>query len=306
MVPGAGVRLAVRTSGNPGGEPVLLIHGFPDTSAVWDPLRALLDERFLVITYDVRGAGASGDPGRGGYGLDLLVADLEAVLDATVGSRPVHLVGHDWGSLQAWEAVLRPRVAARFASFTSCCGPPLDHVALRARVNLRRGPAGWGDLARQAVRSTYVQVFHLPGLPRLVAGAGPGAAARMRRAWAAYLGLVEGLTTNDRWPEPTFAGDAGRGMHLYRANVRSKLRRPHARTTEVPTQLVVAARDRYLLPATFDGLERWAQRSWRRDVPYGHWVVRSHPQVVAGAITELVDHLAGGPPAPALVAARRS
>lgn len=303
-VPGAGVRLAVRTTGDPEGPPVLLVHGFPDTSAVWDPLRALLDERFQVVTYDVRGAGESGDPGRDGYGLDLLVADLEAVLDATVGRRPVHLVGHDWGSIQSWEAVLTPRLASRFASFTSICGPPLDHVGVRLRENLRGGAAGLRAGSRQFVRSSYVYAFHLPGLPRLVGAVGPEGADRLRRGWAGYLHRVEGVGTDDRWPAPTFARDAARGMELYRANIRARLARPRQRTTPVAVQVLVAEHDRYIAPSTLSGLERWAERFWWRPVPYGHWMVRSHPEVVAAAVTELADHLQGGPESPALAAGR--
>lgn len=304
-VPGAGVRLAVRTTGDPDAPPLLAVHGFPDTSAVWDPVRALLEQRFRVITYDVRGAGGSDDPGADGYGLDLLVADLEAVLDATVGRQPVHLVGHDWGSIQSWEAVLTPRLAARFASFTSMCGPPIDHVGLRAREDLRGGAAGLRASGRQLLRSSYVYAFHLPGLPRLVGSVGPGGADRLRRAWTGYLHRVEGVSTDDRWPAPTFAADAARGMGLYRANIRHRLARPRLRTTEVPVQVLVAARDRYIAPSTLSGLDRWAERFWWRDVPTGHWVERSQPEVVAAAVTELADHLEGGPEAPALAAARR-
>src|SRR5205085_969867 len=66
---------------------------------------------------------------------DLLVRDMAAVIDAVSPDEKVHLVGHDWGSIQAWEAVTT--MPERFASFTSISGPGLDHAGLR----MRAGPA---------------------------------------------------------------------------------------------------------------------------------------------------------------------
>ena len=69
-------------------------------------MRAQLDNRYRVISCDVPGAGASEAPvGRAAYRLERLAADLAAVADATCGAQPFHLVGHDWGSIQSWEAV---------------------------------------------------------------------------------------------------------------------------------------------------------------------------------------------------------
>ena len=124
---GAGLSLSVTEYGERGRPTVVLVHGFPDTSSVWEPLADRLSSELHVVAYDVRGAGRSDAPaGRGGYALPLLVDDLEAVLDQTSPDAPVHLVAHDWGSVQGWEAVTTKGLANRFASFTSISGPPLD------------------------------------------------------------------------------------------------------------------------------------------------------------------------------------
>ncbi len=142
---GAGLDLAVTERGDPAHSTVLLVHGFPDTSVVWEPLALILAERFHVVTYDVRGAGHSDIPAnRADYALPLLVDDLAAVADAVSPAKPVHLVAHDWGSIQGWEAVTEDRLAGRFASYTSISGPPLDHAALWARRHRTSNP---GDLA---------------------------------------------------------------------------------------------------------------------------------------------------------------
>ena len=61
------VDLAVDERGPSDAPTVVLVHGYPDTSAVWAPVAERLADRYHVVTYDVRGAGASGAPeGRGG------------------------------------------------------------------------------------------------------------------------------------------------------------------------------------------------------------------------------------------------
>ncbi|WP_415858290.1 alpha/beta fold hydrolase [Burkholderia pseudomallei] len=128
------VRLAVYLSGPRNAPPVILVHGYPDSARVWERVREHLDKRFRVIAYDVRGAGASDAPKRrADYKLSVLAQDLLAVADVTCGDRPFHLVGHDWGSIQCWEAATDPAVKGRLASYTSISGPCLDHVSRAAQ-----------------------------------------------------------------------------------------------------------------------------------------------------------------------------
>lgn len=248
---------------------VVLLHGYPDTSAVWKPIAELLAADHHVVAYDVRGAGASDAsrrPGLAAWGLDRLIDDLAAVLEACVPDRSVHLVGHDWGSLQGWEAVTSGRFDGRITGFTSISGPALDHVARRARQ--RPSPA-------QAARSWYVAAFHLPVLAPVAWRLG------MARVLRAQLDADPELRTDEAWPAPTLAGDAARGVNLYRANVVPRMVAPGDRTTDVPVELVVARRDRFIGEEILEGLEHVAPRLHRHEVDAGHWVVRSHPEEVA-------------------------
>ena len=263
---------------------VLLVHGFPDTSAVWDPVVERLIDSFHVVRYDVRGAGQSGvPPDRSGYALPLLVEDMVAVVDATSPDRPVHLVAHDWGSIQGWDAVTTAVVAARFASYTSISGPPLDHAGLWARQHRTLRPSDLFRSLRQALHSWYIAFFHLPRVPELIAHG-----SRATRLWARALHRIEHAPTDERWPASTFNADFAHGVELYRANVRGRMLHPEARYTDVPVQLVIPLRDRYVTSPLLDGLEDWTSELRRRPVDAGHWVIRTNPDIVVAAIREFV------------------
>lgn len=292
---GAGLELAVTERGEPSASTVVLVHGYPDTSAVWGPVAEQLAIGYHVVTYDVRGAGASDIPARtSDYRLDLLVADMAAVIDTVSPDRPVHLVGHDWGSIQSWAALVDDRLTGRIASYTSISGPPLDHAALWARSRFGLRPAAWAAGLRQALRSWYILFFHLPIAPALLS-LGVRSGDRGRRAWVRALSLIEGVPSDGSWPAASVPSDALHGIGLYRANVRPRFANPVRRHVDVPVQIIVPTRDRYVTPALLDGLESWSDRVWRREVPAGHWVVRSHPDGVVRWVRELVEHAEGGP-----------
>jgi pimeloyl-ACP methyl ester carboxylesterase len=297
------VRLAVYVSGPRDAPPIVLVHGYPDSAAVWEPVRALLDARYRVISYDVRGAGASDAPAtRSAYRLERLAADLAAVADATCGTRPFHLVGHDWGSIQSWEAVTDPAFSGRIASFTSISGPCLDHAAL----NLRGGDANssgitntrikrpFGSGIRQTLKSWYIFFFHLPWLPELVWRAG-GA-----RLWPLWLRVTERVRPSR---DPAQTRNAINGLALYRANFIDKLLRPRSRPAQAPVQFIVPLRDRYVGPELSLGLEGWLGAYERVEIDAGHWVVLRDPARIAAAIDGFVQRHRtdrGGPAASAV------
>ncbi|MDQ4031162.1 MAG: alpha/beta fold hydrolase, partial [Actinomycetota bacterium] len=125
-----GVALRVYESGPLDAPTVICVHGYPDDHTVWDGVAAELAPRYRVVSYDVRGAGASGKPrSRLAYRLDQLAEDLAAVVNAVSPARQVHLLAHDWGAVATWHAVTGEWLRGRVASYTSISGPCLDHAA---------------------------------------------------------------------------------------------------------------------------------------------------------------------------------
>ena len=273
-----GEELAVEVSG-PGGAPVILcVHGYPDTRRVWDGVAGLLDTTFRVVRYDVRGAGESSTPkDDSGFRLEALAADLGAVAKHFGGGVPVHLVGHDWGGIQAWEALADPELAPLFASFTVISGPCLDHIGfwLRDALAIR----GLRARLKQAARSWYVAAFHLPN-------AGEKAKRTILRHGAAF-----GIHDGGHIP-PTLGDDAARGTALYRANMRRRLFTPRPRPIRMPVLQLVPTRDAYVTPVLAEPAEAWVDELYRRDLDGGHWAVRSSPGEVASHVEAFVRYVA--------------
>lgn len=281
-----GTRLAVQDHGGTG-PTIVLVHGYPDDHHVWDLVVPDLTADHRVVSYDVRGAGGSEAPtATADYRLEHLVADLAAVIDAVSPDERVHLVAHDWGSIQTWAAVVDPRVARRVASYTSMSGPGLDHVANWMAARRRPGWTRWKEAAGQGLHSWYIVAFHTPIAP-LAFKAGLG------RRWGAILQRGERVTVDDIWPGPDITADAVNGMRLYRANMFQRIRRPERTHTDVPVQLVVALRDPFVPPRLLDGIEDIAPDLVRVEVDAKHWLPRSKPEVVARLVREHTTRVAG-------------
>jgi pimeloyl-ACP methyl ester carboxylesterase len=289
--------LAVYEQGKPGNPVVLLVHGYPDTHRVWDDVAIALAEDHFVVRYDVRGAGDSARPAhRRDYRLELLAQDLFAVADAVSPDRSVHVVAHDWGSIQSWQAVTDPSAVGRIASFTSISGPCLDHIGhwMRHRVT-HPTPRHLAQLLNQTAHSWYITAFHLP----IVAPAlwRHGLADR----WPTVLRVAEGVRPRPGHPQPTLVADAVNGINLYRANMLPHLLRPALRTTEVPVQVIGLTKDNYVSLALTEGLEQWAPQLWRRTMPATHWsaLLQKGP-TVARMVGEFVSRQEGSSASPAL------
>ncbi|MEV5433555.1 SDR family oxidoreductase [Streptomyces sp. NPDC052701] len=291
-----GVDLCVAELGDPDRPTVVLVHGYPDSKEVWSEVAVRLAGRFHVVLYDVRGHGRSTAPRplRGGFTLERLTDDFLAVADAVSPDRPVHLVGHDWGSVQSWEFVTVRRTEGRIASFTSVSGPSLDHFGhwIGRRVK-RPTPRRVGQLLGQGAKSWYVHLLHLPLLPEL-AWRGP-----LGRRWPGILRRVEKVPGGD-YPTASLPSDAAHGAWLYRDNVRARLRRPRTDAhAHVPVQLITPQGDPFLSESLYDDLERWVPRLTRRTLPAGHWVPRTRPDQLAAWITQFVTSVEDGGPGPA-------
>ncbi|GAA3908928.1 SDR family oxidoreductase [Streptomyces gulbargensis] len=300
-----GIELCVAELGDPSRPTVLLVHGYPDSKEVWSRVAVRLAEEFHVVLYDVRGHGRSTAPVplRGGFTLEKLTDDFLAVADAVSPDRPVHLVGHDWGSVQSWEFVTVGRTQGRIASFTSISGPSLDHFGhwIKRRAT-RPTPRRVGQLLGQGAKSWYVYLLHTPVLPEL-AWRGP-----LGKRWPKILERVEKVPAGD-YPTASLPSDAAHGAWLYRDNVRARLSRPRPDAyAHAPVQLITPVGDAFLSERLHDDLGAWVPELTRRTLSAKHWVPRTRPDQVSAWVAEFVrthEEPAGRAPKPAAAAVAR-
>ncbi|RCG13954.1 short chain dehydrogenase [Streptomyces diacarni] len=281
-----GIELCVAELGDAQQPTVMLVHGYPDSKEVWSKVAGLLADRFHVVLYDVRGHGRSTAPVplRGGFTLEKLTDDFLAVADAVSPDAPVHLVGHDWGSVQAWEFATVRRTEGRIASFTSISGPSLDHFGhwIKRRMT-RPTPRRAAHLLGQSAKSWYVYALHTPLLPEL-AWRGP-----LGKRWPRLLEVTEKVP-GDGYPTASLPQDAAHGAWLYRDNVRPRMRRPRTDAyAHVPVQLITPTGDAFLSEHLYDDLDRWAPQLTRRTLPAKHWVPRTRPDQLAAWISGFVN-----------------
>jgi pimeloyl-ACP methyl ester carboxylesterase len=255
------------TDGGPiDGEPVVLLHGFPQTSTSWDRVSALLhEEGYRTLAPDLRGYSPGARPsGRRAYAGELLAADVAALLERV--GRPVHLVGHDWGSAVGWYvAASRPDL---LLSWTAVSVPhPAAFMASMTR-------------STQLLKSWYMGFFQLPVLPELLLTRARG----LRERALAHAGMDRRL--RERFQVEMVEGGAlpgglgyYRGLPFSMASVGG--------TVRVPTMMVWSTGDVALGRKGVDLTPQHVDAPYELVVLQGvsHWIPDHEPQVLVDAIT---------------------
>lgn len=94
------------------GDPIVLLHGFPQSWYEWRDIIPRLAAHFRVIAPDLRGLGDSTRPA-GAYDKKTVAADVWELLHGKLGINEFHLVGHDWGGPVAYALAAAHRDAVK-------------------------------------------------------------------------------------------------------------------------------------------------------------------------------------------------
>jgi pimeloyl-ACP methyl ester carboxylesterase len=269
QLPARGLVFDALAAGPPTGELVVLLHGFPQTSACWTLLlETLAAAGYHAAAPDQRGYSPGARPSTiQAYRMPELVADVVAIADR-LDAETFHLVGHDWGGVVAWQ--LAGHHPDRVASLTAVSTP---HPRAFARALV----------GTQALRSAYIPVFRLPRLPELLLGG--------HRQWGlrrllAQDGLgAEWVDTYTRaLAQP---GALSAALAWYRAATPFSLRAP---CVGVPTLYIWGSGDPALGPRAAATTGRWVTGAYRFEVlpRAGHWLPEQHTQELG---RRLLEHL---------------
>ncbi len=145
-----GLEFEVRTGGPADGQPVLLLHGFPQHGGMWDAVAGRLHAAGLrTYAPDQRGYSPGARPSDvDTYRMTEFVEDAVAILDE-LGLDQVDVVGHDWGSVVGWH--LTGNYSARVRTFTAVAVPHPYAMYLARNIDDQRN------------RSSYMELFAIEG-----------------------------------------------------------------------------------------------------------------------------------------------
>ena len=266
----------VRTAGPADGTPVVLLHGFPETSWSWrHQIDALADAGYRVVAPDQRGYSPGARPRDvASYRLSELVADVIRLADHEDLGR-FHLVGHDWGAMVAWFVASQHADRLRSLTTISVPHPGAYREALRT---LRSG---------QAVRSIYAGIFQIPGIERvMLARGGAGFRASLRRTG---LSAEEADHYGELMRDRAVLGAA---LNWYRA-VRPADFKDLGPVT-VPTLHVWSTGDPALSRTGAESTGKYVDGPYRFEVLDGisHWIPEQAPEVTNRL---LLEHFAAHP-----------
>lgn len=160
-----GVKLHLALAGPPNGQPLVLLHGFPEFWRGWrHQIEPLTQAGYRLIIPDQRGYNLSEAPkDLRSYRLDELTKDILGILDH-FGIQQTFLAGHDWGAVVAWTLALQYQQRVKKLGILN-----VPHPAVMMEF-LAKSP-------RQRLKSWYIGFFQIPGLAERLMGLGNFAGA---------------------------------------------------------------------------------------------------------------------------------
>lgn len=256
----------VTVAGPDDGTPIVLLHGFPETSASWRPVTPrLVGAGLRVIAPDQRGYSPDARPARvEDYRFDRLVGDVVGLLDA-YGLEAAHLVGHDWGAAVAWQVA----------------GSHPDRIRSLTAVSVPHPAAlGWAlrEDADQQRRSSYIGLLRTEGKAEDVL-----LEDGSRRLRAMFGDGIDPALVEEHLRRLSEPGALTAAMNWYRAMDREFGQLPSVR---VPTTYVWSTADPALGPAAAKRCGEFVDAPYRFVVLDGgsHWIPEEHPDALADAV----------------------
>lgn len=261
-----GLVFDVLDDGPADGEPIVLLHGWPERATSWRHVAPILNAAgYRTLAMDRRGFAPGARPRRRrDYTLPKFAADVVALIDEAGGA--AHVVGHDWGAATAWAvAGLHP---AKVRTLTAVSvGHPAAFLGAMVKSDQLR-------------KSYYMALFTIPFLPELV--------VRHRPAWFDLQLRKGGMTRDDvaRF-RSEIVGDGAlpTSLNCYRAVPLTDPRSVRFRVA-APTTMVWSTKDVALNRWGAEHSAEWVDGPFELVVLDGvsHWIPTEAPDALADAI----------------------
>lgn len=282
MIQANGLRFGTLVDGPPGGELVILLHGFPEGAEMWlRQIGALAKAGCLAVAPDLRGYGKTDAPeGVEAYAIGHLVDDVAALIEA-FGRTQAHIAGSDWGALVAWYFASRHPEMTKSLTVLS-----VGHPAALAAAS--------ADDKDQQDRSRYVALFLVEGKAervlseenfrrlRAMFGRGPNPDAMPRSVVEAFMRSI------------SRPGRLTAALNYYRANLSGDQAWASLKPSDVkvsaPTTLIWGDQDPALGRRAAQATATYMAGEYRLVVleGAGHWLQFERPDEVSRAMVEAV------------------
>ena len=261
-----GISLHIEEHGS--GKPVLLLHGWPDSSYLWrNQIPFLVANGFRAIAPDLRGFGRSDRPeGVAAYSVQNAVADVVGILDA-LDIDAADMVAHDWGASVAW--------------FTAIAHPNRVHRLVVLSVPHPLAPR----TLRQREMAWYQLFFQFEGIAE---------AWLQRDNWALFREILRGNGDVDRYISDLSRPDALKAsLNWYRANLAPRLPEspPKLPPVEAPTLGIWSSNDHYLDGERMKMSGRFVNGPWRYEQidDASHWIPLDAPDRLNQLLMEWLE-----------------
>lgn len=268
------------------GDPLLLLHGFPDFWYSWRYQIPAFSDYFQVFAPDLRGYNTSDKPkGIKNYSTTLLVQDIKGFINA-IGEQKAIIVGHDWGGAVAWNlAMMAPECVSKLIILN--CPHPIPLLE-----------SFWSMKFQQLQKSWYVFFFQIPDVPE---------AMLSKNNYEFLMKMVKGSIINkqalnnediqryiEAWSQP---GALTASINYYRANWNpaqlmamtekqqiSLIRR--FPKVKCPTLVLWGEKDVALDKLLTEGTQKYIDGSFKITYlpDFGHWVHMEAPDLVNKSI----------------------
>lgn len=263
-----GLEFTCRTIGSPSDGPaIILLHGFPETSHMWEStMQHLHEQGYYCMAPDMRGYSPNARPkGRKNYAIELIAKDIVA-LAAAKQLTNFHLMGHDWGSAIGWSIVgLYPKLVR---SWVALSVPHLSALSNAVKYD-----------EQQKKMSSYARVFQLSFLPEAVLKAKDF--KRLKEScW--YLSTPEQVAVY----KEVFGGKRALTtcLHYYRKNWKKMIKIAEGlniSAIKTPTTLIWGDKDTALGRKSIEDTQQYMKGAYELvELDASHWLIQDKPEAV--------------------------
>lgn len=263
---------------------IVLVHGYPNTHAVFYGMVKELAPHYHIVSIDTRGSGKSGHPTRvEDYTIDKLNQDYMAVVSQAAPGEKVTYVGHDFGGIIGWDLLAHPESRATIGRYVTFSSPSFEQWSqwLRTRTALADQPFGILDVASQMIRIPEFWGFLVPGVPEASWAVG---------TFGAVVRCFNRMSDEPR--EGNYSNADGLAQaRMYQANFGERILNPrytHLENTP-PILSLDATGDRFFDRDFIYSMDAQQPEVIHRSYEGGHWGLTTNPQEVSRLLREFMN-----------------